>query len=46
MEMDKTILAFSFLSIPLKNLIDDRPLIKFNWKNNSKIYFMENDKFD
>ena len=35
-----------FLNAPLNNIIDDKPLVEFSLRVNSKLNFMENDKFD
>ena len=44
--MDNTMLLPPFLNAPLNDICDDKPLVEFRLRMNSKLDLIENDKFD
>ena len=44
--MDNIMLVPPFLNAPLNDVNDDKPLVEFSLRMNTKLNFLENDKFD
>lgn len=45
MKMDNIMLVPPFLNAPLNDVNDDKPLVEFSLRMNTKLNFLENDKF-